>query len=221
MLSLLIFAISANADPRSRIAIVDTGISLNFPEQYLCYSLSKDLTNTSIEDKIGHGTNIAGIIAKKMNYKKQCLIVIKWFDTARQARWLILQGKSSSMAKQALEYALNNKAKIINLSLSGNIFLPEELRLINQAVHKDVHVVVSAGNDGQNLDTSCDIYPACYAINHSNFHVVASYLNNTKRIYSNYGKVVTDKEDGNDVEGWTGTSQSAAKVTAKLVHDSL
>lgn len=221
MLSLIIFALSANADPRTRIAIIDTGISSNFPEQYLCYALNKDLTNTSMEDKVGHGTNIAYIISKKMNYKKQCLLIIKWFDTAHQAQWLIFQGKSGSMAKQALEYALSNKAKIINMSLSGNLFLSEELRLINQAVHKNVHVVVSAGNDGQNLDDSCDIYPACYGINHLNFHVVASYLNNTKRIYSNYGRVITDKEDGNDVGGWTGTSQSAAKVTAKLVHDSL
>ena len=59
----------ANAENRVRVAVIDTGIDSELATPYLCKDGNKDFTGKGMKDVSGHGTNIAGIIAKKINNK--------------------------------------------------------------------------------------------------------------------------------------------------------
>lgn len=62
---------------------------------------------------------------------------------------------------QGIYYAVDNGAKVINMSLSGSVSLKELEDAIDYASNQGVIVVSAAGNAG----TSTPNYPAYYAIN--------------------------------------------------------
>ena len=189
--------------------IVDTGIRFTKEiKKYLCKE-NYDATGYGIEDKHGHGTHIASIIAKNVNPKKQCLYIIKFYH------------KDSS---QNLDYTaaishaiLLKNVKYVNLSLGARYPSTIEKLSIGFLLEKNIHVSVAAGNDRLDLDAKCDVFPACYDFKSKYFHVVGSPTGP----YSNIGKVVTDWIDGTKVKTWagtmSGTSQSTAKKTAELI----
>jgi len=200
------------ADDRSHIAVVDTGA--NIPAgyaRYICNDNSHlDLTNQGLNDVNGHGTNIAGILAKSMNPTRQCLQIIKWYHNQehyeKMRKLYLLEYLSSRSLKHALKY----KAKFVNLSYGGPEPYPEEYRELMNLLNTGAIVAIAAGNEAVNLDNACNYYPACYAIAKKNFHVVGNKGSGS----TNYGNRVTDWANGNNVEGFgvvlTGTSQATA-----------
>lgn len=204
-------------DPRTKIAIIDTGIN-NFRDiaPYLCRSGHVDMTHTGLGDNIGHGTNIAYIIKNKMNVDKQCLLIIKfWNDN--------ILDKDDNYMREAYRIAIDRGSKYINASMYGEGYYFGEHDEIKQALEKHIYVVTAAGNDGQDLSKKCNAYPACYAFKSPYFKVVASYKNGVRSSFSNYGGPVTDTANGEDVSAggvtMSGTSQATALVTAQLVSE--
>lgn len=208
----LLASCPARAGDKTRIGILDTGITVTDElSPYLCRSGHKDLTGTGIQDSTGHGTVIANIVAKGIDSTKSCLVIIKWYDSLRN------RTKDLSLAIQA---AVSENVKIINISASGFGYKDDELDAIRLAVHRGVTLVFAAGNDSINLSQTCDVFPTCYPVRNPLVHVVANYYQNTKTRTTNYSGPVTDKEDGDYWFGnkwWSGTSFSAAKVTNTLV----
>lgn len=208
-------------ESRSIVAVIDTGIHSSFPKKFLCKKYHKDFTNSSLDDREGHGTNVAGIISQGLDSNRQCLVIIKWHDTVKSNNRNVRFGRLDRIIRNSILYAESLNPILINLSVSGDMYSNLEYNTYRNIISKGVHLVVSAGNDGLNLTEICNVYPACYPIKSPYYHVVASYGPLTRRIYSNYGAPITDFEDGNNVEylGLTrsGTSQAAAKVSARIL----
>lgn len=224
-MSLIAFfsAVADAADLRTHIAVIDTGA--NVPpaySYYLCQDESHlDLTGRGMQDAFNprHGTNIAGILAKRMNPRTQCLQIIKWVhDEEDMDRFnhLTIEQANSIMSK-ALKQALKYKAKYVNLSFGGKSQIPLEREGIILLLRSGAIVASAAGNESTNLDNNCNYYPACYSIKSPNFHIVG----NQGSGYTNYGNKVTDWARGIAVEGFgyrlTGTSQATAVFLGGLL----
>jgi hypothetical protein len=207
-------ALAGGTDTRQMVAVVDTGIEPNariLP--YLCKVDHYDFTGFGIKDVHGHGTNVAGIIARKMNYKTHCLLIIKFWHSAainsKKSTYEVISNYSKVLDRLYPEY--------VNMSLSGFESHPEEFRVLNRLSKFGSKIVVAAGNNRANLNKSCSIFPACYNIK-KNFYVVGS-----ESEYSNYGDVVKFIAHGFEQVGifnkraFTGTSQSAANFMSDLV----
>lgn len=205
--ALIGFSLTANAlETRTRVAIIDTGIDFEKAQPYLCADGHKDFTGRGLNDVNNHGTNIAGIYAKRMNTKTHCLMIIKFFhDFEADTEYVIV----------ALEHAKRYKAKYVNLSLSGATGIPREEFAIEELLNQGAIVAVAAGNEGINLSKTCKAFPACYPFTSKNFIVVG----NKNSARSNYGGPVTVIEEGMNITGFgitmSGTSQATANYLSK------
>jgi subtilisin family serine protease len=94
---------------------------------------------------------------------------------------------------EALKFAIDHHAKIINMSFSGKGFSQQEESLIKKAGNAGILVVVSANNDNRDLDSDqYKSYPASYT-NLPNMIVVGGIGKNNKKHYSsNFGKETVD-----------------------------
>lgn len=219
------------AETRLKVAIIDTGIKSEVKvkgvslSKYMCQDGHEDLTGMGLRDVHGHGTNIAAIIADGMDYKTQCMVIIKFWHSKQHEAEKIKQKTNtayfSKITAKGVGAAINSGAKIINMSQSGGTFFPAEEALIKRATGDGIKVVVAAGNNGLNLSLVCEAYPACYDIRSKNFIVVANYVGNMVSSLSNYGGPVNAFEDGTNITAggytMTGTSQAAAIRTSKIL----
>lgn len=170
------------------------------------YDASSKKINTIGHDISGHGTNIIRTIASLAKDKDYCIQVVKVFNDKKE--WLLDNNSFIVPAKFG--------AKIFNLSYYGKESNKTEFDLMYYLVkHYSVSFVISAGNDGDNLDIDCNSFPACYK-NLKKYVIGAMLDNGTRSAYSNYGSIVTNYENGYSL-GMSGTSQAAAKFSAKLI----
>jgi hypothetical protein len=200
------------------VAVIDSGIDLTHPDLHID-NIWKNARETAgdgldndnngyIDDLIGwnfvqnnnnpfdlagHGTHVAGIIAARWN-NGQGIAGIN-----RGARIMVLKalneigkGWGSDIAR-AIVYAVDNGAKIINIS-AGNEGQTKFLeKAFAYAQDKGVLIVVSAGNEA--IDTA-KTEPA----NQPGTLVVAATLPNDKRVgFSNFGQRVNLAAPGVDV----------------------
>ena len=113
---------------------------------------------TNVSDDHGHGTFVAGMIIANTNNSAGIagimpnvkLMPIKVSTKDRDA--------SISDVIKAIEYAVDNGADIINMSLGTNDFSEALKTACDNAVEKGVIIVAAAGNDG----SSKPCYPAAY-----------------------------------------------------------
>ena len=113
---------------------------------------------TNVSDDHGHGTFVAGMIIANTNNSAGIagimpnvkLMPIKVSAKDRDA--------SISDVIKAIEYAVDNGADVINMSLGTNDFSEALKSACDNAVEKGVIVVAAAGNDG----SSKPCYPAAY-----------------------------------------------------------
>jgi subtilisin family serine protease len=149
------------------IAILDTGIDASHPDLYIG-NQSKVIAARSFvdlnfdgepdeppEDGHGHGTHCAGIAAGAGNYMPEIRGVAPGA--------LLLNGKVlsnmgwgyDSWIIQGIEWAVNNSADIISMSLGGLAWHGYDplVDAVNKAFEKGVVVVVAAGNEGPGLFT--------------------------------------------------------------------
>jgi thermitase len=109
-------------------------------------------------DDQGHGTMVAGIIGANTDnitgmagVDKHCkLMVCKALNHQGICLW--------SWVIEAIYYAVDNGAHVINMSLGGGIAVPELEDAVNYAYNHGVVVVVAMGNSGNGIAH----YPAVY-----------------------------------------------------------
>ena len=202
-----------------KIAVIDSGFDYKYNKFVnLCPDGHKSFVKSSwdIDTRNGHGTNIAsiidGYIKKAPNY---CIMIIKVFDFNQKLEMNFLD--------KAINYAVEQKADIINMSLSGEDYNIHEYNSLQLALDKDILIFVAAGNNGRNLNKNCNIYPACYKfINNKGFAVIGNYSEpGVKHPKSNKASFIKIWEVGTNIMAggimMTGTSQATAVATGKFV----
>ncbi|ELS03684.1 subtilisin-like serine protease [Xenococcus sp. PCC 7305] len=164
------------------IAVIDTGVSrvpdLKLTKFVKGYDFVNDLENP--EDDQGHGTHVAGIIAQSTN-NGYGVAGIANLASIMPLKVLSADGVGTvANIAEAIKFAADNNADIINLSLGGG----GASRLLEEAIayayDKGVVIVAAAGNENLNAAS----YPARYP---KVIGVAATDLAGEKTPYSNYG----------------------------------
>lgn len=181
---------SANA--KVRIAVVDSGVDLHHSELADVLIPGYDFANddSEPEDDAGHGTRVTGIIgAKGNNNIKACGVAWNSSIEIMPLKFMKLNGSSTtgytSDAIEAINYAVNNGARIINASWGFDSYSRSLEDAINYARSKGVLFICSAGNNSTNNDEVAH-YPSNYKID--NIIAVAA-MNRYGELasFSNYG----------------------------------
>ena len=178
------------------VAVIDSGVSPVPDLQETEFVAGYDFVNDQAEaiDDHGHGTHVAGTIAQSTNngygvagvaYKAK-IMPLKVLGSSG--------GGTVSDIAEAIKFAADNGADVINMSLggSGESHLMQEA--IDYAYNKGVVVVAAAGNSGQ----SSAGYPARYprVIGVSAFDATGQ-----KTPYSNFGAGVDIAAPGGLTQG--------------------
>jgi thermitase len=162
-----------------KVAVLDSGVDLDHPDinpkVVLRANFSGAATN---EDKYGHGTHVAGIVAASHNAYGVAGVC---------PGCTILAGKvlddrgigSSSGLANGINWAVSNGAKVINMSIGVRASRTLETA-INNAWSKGVVLVAAAGNGGNQTK----IYPAAYP---NVIAVAATDNKDAKASFSTYG----------------------------------
>lgn len=174
-----------------KVAVLDTGADLDHPDlaSQIAYQTDVVDNDSLADDDHGHGTHVAGIIAATENNNTggagvapNCqLMVVDVFlyyldDTSGKWEW----GASTTDIVEGINYAVENGADIINMSLGGYDIDPAQESAVNYAVNNGVVVVCAAGND----DVSNDTFPADYD---SAISVISTDFSDNKAATSNFG----------------------------------
>lgn len=191
-----------------KVAVLDTGIDALHPDIHGKVIDYENMTNSyAIDTKRGHGTHIAGVIARE-----DCRIIdVKVANNAGivKPRWLI----------KGINYAVMQGARIINFSLYVRDSSEELERTVFWAKATGCLLIAAAGNDGKDKP----VYPAGY----DNCLSVGALKPDGSRLrLSNRGRWVNVWALGhkifsalpNNRYGYrSGTSFACAKVTALAI----
>ena len=173
-------------------------------------------------DKNGHGTHAAGIIAARGNNDRG-ISGLCWKSKVISVRWMDADGRGyTSDAAEAIVYAVNQGARVINASYGSTIATDVEREAIAYAAAHDTLIVAAAGNDHKNDDKQ-PVYPAAYP-DANIITVAATDEKDHLADFSNYGKKTVDLAAPGDSIGSTykggdyvymsGTSMAAPLVAA-------
>jgi subtilisin family serine protease len=179
--------------------------------------------NHDLNDSIGHGTHISGIIAGKSipqalaaDFSRIRLMTLKYYDKNMD------DTESINYTVKAIRYAIRMGANVINYSSSGAVKSRLEEAVIREATKKGILFVTAAGNSGLNLD-KYDYYPANYAV--KNVFSVSAIDSQSRLIASsNYGgksipapgKSIYSTVPGGGYGNMSGTSQATAFISNKI-----
>lgn len=143
------------------VGVVDSGIALDHPDLSGKVAASADWTGEGISSYGNHATHVAGIIAAKPN-NSQGIVGAAPGVTLLNAKALsaaLGEGTTSGVA-QAIVWAVDNGASVINASIGGSSGSSALLQAINYAQAHDVVIIASGGNDG--LKGNSSSWPASY-----------------------------------------------------------
>lgn len=212
-LLLILIANQAYGDNRIKIGIIDSGLSQEqYSSKFTCGAMAtNDITPI---DSNGHGTNIYSLVSKDLSPDKYC--IISYRISNKDGMFNV------DSVTTAINLAIRDKVKYINLSIAGNDPNYWEFSSLARAVSKGIKVAVAAGNNYLDLNEGCTIYPACYRKSiKKNYYVIGNYDSKNKKIVdsSNRGSIVYKYIDGNKVglPLRSGTSQATAIFLNKLI----
>ncbi|GLR15671.1 thermitase [Portibacter lacus] len=223
----------SKGNEKTIIAILDSGLKLDHPEiSNRLWSNEKgfhgkDFANNDDipADDLGHGTNVTSIIAANANNNNgfagvnwnSKIMVLKILNENNQGYY--------SWWAEAIYYAANNGANVLNMSVGGSSYSAVMEDAINYATNKGVIIVACMMNE----NSSVPYYPAAY----DNTIAVGSTDPDDKRSNSfpwnttkgsSYGDHIDVSAPGNYIYGisynsnsnygtyWSGTSQATPHV---------
>lgn len=215
------------------VAVIDTGIDAEHPDLKaniyhdakgnFGYDFVKNTANPT--DEHGHGTHVSGIVGAIANPKtgvsgvaqNVSIMAVKYYADSNTG------ATNLKNTVKAIEWAVNNGAKIINYSGGGPEFAEEEYLALKKAESKGVLVVAAAGNERSDTDLPENYYyPSAYRLTNI-LSVAATDINNKLIKSSNWGKTKVDvTAPGENIYStlpggrygyMTGTSQATAFVT--------
>ncbi|MEM9136894.1 MAG: S8 family serine peptidase, partial [Cyanobacteria bacterium P01_F01_bin.42] len=139
-----------------------------------------------------HGTHVAGIIGAVGDNGVGIAGVADGFNVELMAL-KALDGAGSGSAQSianAIFYAVDNGADVINLSLGTPSRSSSIANALSYADANEVLVVAAAGNSGQDSDVA-PVYPAAYGFDNV-ISVAATNQSNSLASFSNYGATSVD-----------------------------
>ncbi|MFC9428573.1 type VII secretion-associated serine protease mycosin [Streptomyces sp. NPDC056987] len=191
------------------VAVIDTGVDntnrqlrkavdTSAGTEFLAKEMEKGKDGDGTDDKVGHGTKVAGIIAARPRKgtgfvglaPEATIIPIRQNDEKNS-------GQDTTMAK-AIDHAIAQKADVINISQDTTKPLTENSdlgRAVRRALDNDIVVVASAGNDGVDGRRK-NTYPAAFD---GVLAVAASDRNNERAPFSQSGTFVGVAAPGVDI----------------------
>ncbi|WP_159883875.1 S8 family peptidase [Paenibacillus puerhi] len=200
------------------VAVVDTGADLSHPDlrDQLVGGINVVNQGSAPEDDVGHGTHVSGVIGALVN-NNLGIAGMSWYNRIMPVKVLDGTGAGSTYSvAQGIIWAVDNGAKVINMSL-GNYADAEFLHdAIRYAFERDVVMIAASGND----NTDRPGFPAAYP---EVFAVAAVDSNNSKASFSNYGDYIDVAAPGvsiastylhNQYAALSGTSMASPHVTA-------
>ena len=199
------------------VAVIDSGLDLTHPElENALWKNEKEIPgngtdddgngfvddvhgwnfvgdNNNVTDDNGHGTVTAGIIAAAVNNARG-ICGVNPAARIMPVKVLDFVGEGGSIkTMNGIFYAVNNGARVINISIGGKTLSLAEQEAVDYAQRKGVVVVVAAGNEGIDLS---DYTPGGL----KNVITVASTDDeNNRTTFSNWGQAVDIAAPGVDI----------------------
>lgn len=200
-----------------RIGVLDTGLDITDPrfKDRICGSY--DATGTGIEDHLGHGTHVVGLIQKYAGNKPYCLVIIKYTDSYDDSGYVTFN--------RAL-YALRDAhVDVVNFSGGGDQYSSVELAILKEM---NVPTFVAAGNHGKDIDYD-KYYPASYGLKNvtpvcslDSMGMRASTSNYEENCQWEFGMAVLStlpyKIAPSGIGYLSGTSMATAIATGKFIY---
>jgi len=198
------------------VAVIDSGIDMSHPVLQGAIAGQFDATNRSDKTPAPHGTAVAGIIAAQRNLSGVApgarILAIRAFTRPRPGS---VATSNSRTVVRAIDWAMQQGAKVINMSFAG----PRDGLIeaaINLAASRGIVVVAAAGNNGAKAPPA---YPAAYD---TVIAVTATDADDKLFSFANQGDYVAVAAPGVDIVTaapgqkyvfQSGTSMAAAHVS--------
>ena len=208
-----------------KIAVLDTGCDINhicLKDRIIDYkNFTFEGDKNDVTDKRGHGTHVAGIIAG--NRIKQGVTGVAPDCELIICKVISSHGGFDEDIIEALEYAIEQKVDIINMSIGGAGIHKTMHNLIKKATELGISVVCAGGNYGDGrADTNELIYPGAFeevievgAVDSNN--MICKFSNSNDMIdVCSYGKGITSTFPENRYAKLDGTSQATPHVSGVL-----
>lgn len=147
------------------VAVIDTGIDVNHEDlksRIVAEGFNFPSEDENVTDTNGHGTQVAGVIAAELNNGKGIAGTSGPFEVSiLPLKVLQPDGKIKvSNVVKAINYAIDKKVDVINISLGDVSHSTAEKEAIQRATYAGIVVVAAAGNSAE---TGNKInYPASY-----------------------------------------------------------
>lgn len=204
-----------------KVMVLDTGVDSSNPF-LVKYIPNKYLNDDNKTDEHGHGSHIVGILTLKACRDVQ-LIPCKAFEYKNNEAL----GKVKDRTIDCLNLALEYQVDIINYSGGGNKKGSFEFNLFNKLDKLGVKIITAAGNNGKNIDINENYYyPASYKLknrtvvgNIDKNHIIHSTSNYGKNVIYEIGVNVRSFDNKGNLVYMSGTSQSTAIYTSKLIEE--
>jgi subtilisin family serine protease len=178
----------ASKTPINSICIIDSGFAgLNHPDLQGVFATAADPSQSNnYWDTCDHGTHVAGTIVAENNnvgvlgvFPGASILVVKVFNwNGSKCAWTY-----SSSLVAAANYCANRGAKIISMSLGGNVSVASERIALASLRSRGILIIAAAGNNGS-MEYN---YPASYS---SVISVGAVDKNNNKADFSQWNDMV-------------------------------
>ncbi len=186
------------------VAVIDTGVDLDHPDLQANIVSGKSFVSgvSSPDDDYGHGTHVAGTVAAVNNNGGVIGVAPK--ASIMPVKVLNSSGSGSTFAvADGIEWAADNGAKVINLSLASTGNSSTLKAAVDYAYNKGILVVAAGGNcsDSSYALNGCTyqdqpVYPAAY----SNVIAVASTTSSdSQSSFSNQGSYIDIAAPGSSI----------------------
>lgn len=177
-----------------KVAVLDTGIDTGHSDLASKVVLGKNFssTSTSFQDGHGHGTHCAGTVAAITNNAKGVAGV--GFNTSLMVGKVLSNSGSGSTSwiTSGINWAYQNGAKVISMSLGGGGNSTSMSNACTAAMNAGCVVVAAAGNS----NTSTMSYPGAYT---NVIGVGATTSTDARASYSNWGSWVDVAAPGSSI----------------------
>jgi subtilisin family serine protease len=227
MFALVMFLCVESHARKLTVAIIDTGFDMastwsnadknGLTQPKICKFGHYDFENKTpnIKDIHGHGTHIAGLIAKGNEDTDYCIVVFNYYGS----------GDTMESSLKAYRRAIDIRVDLINYSGGGNEYSKEECALMKEALDAGIVVVAAAGNNGQDLDinpyypANCDnrIKVVMSTDKYDNILPSSNYSTKKYSLYKRLGYNVMSLGLKNTYALMTGTSQATAVLSSEIL----